>query len=150
MDTSETYIKMCEKAEEIQNDYNKDNWKEWDYCYCELMKKIVVISGYEVDAGYYGHGLGWDNKLIGQTEGCEGQGKHIWLPRQDQLQEMLSQHSLWSKTLAFEFFLRKEGSYDIKSYAFQFTSMEQLWLAFVMEEKYNKVWNGENWIKEIE
>jgi len=27
-------------------------------------------------------------------------------------------------------------------------SMEQLWLAFVMKEKYNKIWNGENWIKE--
>jgi len=26
-----------------------------------------------------------------------------------------------------------------------FTSMEQLWLAFVMKEKYNKVWNGKEW-----
>ncbi len=29
-----------------------------------------------------------------------------------------------------------------------FTSMEQLWLAFVMKEKYNKVWDGEEWINE--
>jgi predicted Abi (CAAX) family protease len=28
-----------------------------------------------------------------------------------------------------------------------FTSMEQLWLAFVMKEQYNKVWNGKDWIK---
>ena len=26
-------------------------------------------------------------------------------------------------------------------------SMEQLWLAFVMKDKYKKVWNGEDWIK---
>ena len=25
-------------------------------------------------------------------------------------------------------------------------SMEQLWMAFYMKEKYNKVWNGEKWI----
>ena len=25
-------------------------------------------------------------------------------------------------------------------------SMEQLWLAFVMKEKYNKTWNGESWV----
>ncbi len=25
-------------------------------------------------------------------------------------------------------------------------SMEQLWLAFVMKEKYNKVWTGEEWV----
>ena len=26
------------------------------------------------------------------------------------------------------------------------SSMEQLWLAFVMKSKYNKTWNGEDWI----
>ena len=26
-------------------------------------------------------------------------------------------------------------------------SMEQLWLAFVMKENYNKVWSGNDWIK---
>ena len=25
------------------------------------------------------------------------------------------------------------------------SSMEQLWLAFVMSEKYNKIWNGKEW-----
>jgi len=27
-------------------------------------------------------------------------------------------------------------------------SMEQLWLAFIMSEKYGKVWNGDDWVKE--
>jgi len=29
-----------------------------------------------------------------------------------------------------------------------FHSMEQLWLAFVMKELYNKQWSGEEWVKE--
>ncbi|KKN76511.1 hypothetical protein LCGC14_0370200 [marine sediment metagenome] len=66
---------------------------------------------------------------------------------QDQLQEMVTHHSLWAKTLAFEFFLRKEGKYDINSYPFQFSSMEQLWLAYVMQEKYSLTWDGERWSK---
>jgi len=34
-----------------------------------------------------------------------------------------------------------------RTYTNDFTSMEQLWLAFVMNEKYNKVWNGKDWMK---
>jgi len=131
MDTSETYIKMCEKATEIQTSQQDMGFIHGDYYYEPASRNWDII--YDSHKSYvYGIPL------------C------IWLPRQDQLQEMLSLHNLWAKTLAFEFFLRKEGSYDIKSYAFQFTSMEQLWLAFVMKEKYNKVWNGEDWVKEIE
>ena len=73
--------------------------------------------------------------------------RFIRLFHQDQLQEMVSQHNLWLKTLAFEFFLRKEGKYDINGYPYQFTSLEQLWLAFVMKEKYNKIWTGQEWEK---
>ena len=29
-------------------------------------------------------------------------------------------------------------------------SMEQLWLAFVMQEKYKKTWDGEKWIKTLD
>ena len=31
-------------------------------------------------------------------------------------------------------------------YYYEFISMEQLWLAFVMKEKYSKQWNGKEWI----
>jgi hypothetical protein len=26
-------------------------------------------------------------------------------------------------------------------------SFNELWLAFVMKEKYNKIWNGKDWVK---
>lgn len=35
---------------------------------------------------------------------------------------------------------------EISSYSYNFDSFEQLWLAFVMKEKYSKQWNGKEWI----
>jgi hypothetical protein len=89
----------------------------------------------------------------------------IWLPRQDQLQEMLEDkysnldklvEAFWN---AFAWFTKHEGaSFYPPEWAFnnnfppeqnwiKFTSMEQLWLAFVMSEKFNKYWNGDNWVE---
>jgi hypothetical protein len=36
--------------------------------------------------------------------------------------------------------------YENRNRLIQPESWEQLWLAFVMKEKYNKVWNGEDWV----
>ena len=83
---------------------------------------------------------------------------------QDQLQEMVNpyereQNQEWhSQNKAYDL-LRVFMSfccgdeYEMSqptSYAEKFTSMEQLWLAFVMEECYNKVWSTEKeeWEKE--
>ena len=76
---------------------------------------------------------------------------HIWLPTQEQLQD------IWQKdynerpgSLAF-----KNGWIGIflnwvKSLPdFSLTDFNELWLAFVMKEKYNKLWSsaGEKWVK---
>ncbi|KKK85112.1 hypothetical protein LCGC14_2776590 [marine sediment metagenome] len=67
-------------------------------------------------------------------------GRYVWLPTQSQLQEMVSGGDkpfdiglLFGR--AFRFLMDGNCEY--------ITSMEQLWLAFVMKEKYNKVWDGE-------
>lgn len=151
MDTSENYIKMCEKADEVQATWQISSW---DYCYCEKERESVVLSGYETDGGWYGHGVqdfifNDEPQIIGrvvEVGGCGGEGRHVWLPRQDQLQEMLN-WSLDDSTLGMSDFLyRLEGKATICS---QFASWEQLWLAFVMKEKYGKTWDGEEWIKEV-
>jgi len=67
------------------------------------------------------------------------------LERQDQLQEMVdltgdydNNYPNWMLVLSnFVDFLDKPN---------QANSMEQLWLAFVMFQKFNKIWNGEEWI----
>ena len=73
------------------------------------------------------------------------------LERQDQLQEMLGilHDNFCDRNLGrFCSWIGITGGpdkfYNLK-YKMQFTSMEQLWLAFVMKEKFRKVWTGEDW-----
>jgi hypothetical protein len=117
MDTSPEYVKMCEAAKEIQ------------YLW-------------ELHAGDYYKLTYPSNQWIHQLRA--GRRKRpdssIWLPRQDELQEMmgdfgtcLSMIDRWEQLSAV--------SCDYPNV----TSMEQLWLAFVMHEKFNKVWNGKEW-----
>lgn len=115
MDTSKQYIKMCEKAEEIQS--QKPGGSQGEFVYCE------GEAYQEMD----------DRPLT----------LFIWLPRQDQLQKMADETFVifWQEFLEYEYFKLPEYMKDIDG-----DSMEQLWLAFVMKEKYNKVWNSKEWI----
>jgi len=75
--------------------------------------------------------------------------KVIWLPRQDQLQEMLGSVSNVGRNWIFnlhrfiDFTQAQECNESRVGFAH---SMEQLWLAHVMKEKFNKTWNGSDWI----
>ena len=120
MDTSKTYIKMCERAEEIQSIRTSQNTYKAGFGCGDIKSNIWFDS--EGDFLY----------MVDEE-------KSIWLPRQDQLQEMLLAE-------------RYEEKYDLCSIFAAYLldkpdimSMEQLWLAFVMKEKYNKSWNGTDW-----
>ena len=64
------------------------------------------------------------------------------LERQGQLQEMIKdKFKGW--TYAGVLNALQSFCFEISNY----DSMEQLWLAFVMKEKYGKVWNGKEWVK---
>ena len=74
------------------------------------------------------------------------QGKrenYVWLPRQDQLQEMVlpmfERNCRWMLEECYKFIT--------PPYFPQLESMEQIWLAFIMKEKNGKIWNGEDWEK---
>lgn len=160
MDTSKEYILQCEKAEEIQklNPFgngnfisletsdilhdNVHNTTRGDFVYCRIKNQFH---------------LKFDE---------------IWLPRQDQLQEMVRDNlmpfmllgkiqaqvnpalnlKLGRDVTISDFEYEKQCDelsnrlFRQQNYYRQFISMEQLWLAFVMKEKHNKVWNGEEWI----
>ena len=122
------YIKMCEKAKKIQKLRKKWQWGDF---YCET--PIELLNKGKLPS--ISLALSIDNKRY---------ENETWLPNQDQLQEMLGSYERIIDIL-----------YDHDDYGFplcnrydDFTSMEQLWLAFVMKEKYNKIWNGKDWIKE--
>jgi len=129
MDTSETYIKQCKKAKKIQ----KRVLKEGDYFYDHPFG--VQLCWYLGD---------WRSASIPYSV------NPIWLPRQDQLQEMVSNCKDHNGTLGKGMYLlQKMVDWNISPDGWKSkvdaSSMEQLWLAFVMKEKFNKTWNGEDW-----
>jgi hypothetical protein len=153
MDTSETYMKQCEKAGEIQRIWDKSGIKWGDF----YVYNDEPCSRDDPAYGFYGE---LQIKCVGKSETVEHNA--FWLPRQDQLQEMVGMVGdplfatyrlrLFSEGLKYvpdgAVYAHIDRSIDIQEteYPKQFTSMEQLWLAFVMQEKYNKVWDGENWL----
>lgn len=134
MDTTETNIKMCEKARKYL-----PKWKP------------APGDFYAAYRSFQGNHL-----TLVVSMNCDvdnlGIPKIFPLYRQDQLQEMIS---FWTDNPVEQALKFAQGVYSLpllenterkQRYYFQFTSMEQLWLAFVMKEKYNKVWNGDVWI----
>lgn len=153
MDCGNIYIKMCEKAVEIQSTHIS---KAWDYYYggrkmfsgewYDGDPTILVTSNYCTDSGYYGLGM--------KDHEREDYELICWLPRQDQIQDMFKYEKPEYLMNDFSEFIYSEHNIDsdcgIYHFIFNlnakhFTSMEQLWLSFVMKEKYNKYWNGEDW-----
>ena len=129
MDTSKTYIEMC-NCPEIQ--------KVWE----------------TQDGDVFAEEGGWDGDtelVMGIAFDCDDtfysqpDGDALWLPRQDQLQEMLPLEARSYLGPIRDFAFENEMNFSGVRNVFVFSSMEQLWLAFVMKEKHDKVWNGEEW-----
>ena len=142
MDCGADYISMCQKAKEIQNHIPL----AWDCYLCLHNKKeeVKILSGYETDGGAYGPN-------VCKEDYCSFWEFKVWLPRQDQLQAMLEDNV----TAKEDTRLYKTGAnlivpafwgwfcrYSNSNIA---GSMEQLWLAYVMFEKYEKKWTGTEW-----
>jgi len=147
MDTSETYIKMCDCSEiqELWEPRNMDRFAEPAREYDEFPYYTYTISS----TGHFRRLLYY---LISEVDGpfsyelysivtFERSPSYIWLPRQDDLQEMFKGvHGLYDEpyiaTNDFYNFIRS-FVYPIK----MFKTMEQLWLAYYMYEKYKKTWS---------
>jgi len=128
MDTSETYIKMCD---------------------CEEVREHTPITRHD--------GAIWIN--AGETTVDIGSDRTVWLPRQDQIQEMASCVGYLALLNDFFFWKNQEESAEIihgkeipsgpEGYVTiegGLESMEQLWLAYYMEEEHDKTWDGERWV----
>lgn len=106
MDISETYVKMCEKASEIQYEY--------------------AVNGFGYSDGHH-----FFNR--------KNQYETIWLPRQDQLQELDGRHwREFDEACEYEWgrLSRKET---------MAATREQVGIRVIMW-KYGKTWNGEDWV----
>ena len=126
MDTSETYVKMCEKAVEIQELSDTEGFRSTN-----LLNNIF----YNINIHNF------------ETTYCYKHKNNVWLPRQDQLQEIIKTDDIildCSKFFSFVAFYTCERD-RLDQVKKQTLSMEQLWLAFVMSQKYGKTWNGGDW-----
>ena len=141
MDNTETYIKMSD-CEEIQK---------------ERPQALIGLVDHYYE-GNYQYTIDSDGNVW-----CY-KNRFIWLPRQCQLQEMVFRISAiitlcdfwgWFRPSTRMGELKTDQAYeDLRNrqereeYTSRFTSMEQLWLAFVMKECYKKVWSGEDWVND--
>ena len=127
VDKTPRYIKMLEEStKEIQKGWKpKDGDCVWhpnegaehlgDWEFPETFA-IVILSKNE-DENW------WRNML--------------WLPRQEDLQKMLMHKEMTEIAL----YVQLANYKKCNSYYWQFKTMEQLWLAFVMRQIYGRVWD---------
>ena len=130
MDASEKYIEMCRAADEIQKAWEPSDGDYYRYFILDNPQVYIRSARHGVDPVDPEH---W-----------------IWLPRQDQLQDLLD-GDLTDIAEGFYDYMTA-GGYNYECPEFndtrckEYGSMEQLWLAYVMESKYSKQWDGTAWI----
>ncbi len=129
MDTSETYIEMCD-CPEIQP---KREGTIGNIYYDKVDKSVYTLGCTRNDGV---------NPFVPLQVRLEDEGRYIWLPRQDQLQKMVTRDGnlpVWKVEEWFHNWIPLGACPD---------SFEQLWLAFVMKEKHNKIWDGK-WVDRV-
>ena len=133
---------MCEGAEEIQKAWKPKEgdrffWKSYNNTAGEMKINKLCIVG------------------IGETEEVESWWNCIYLPTQEQLQEITLKYiddlevSYTNKdTPAIEanIWLKKDGKWDGFEPLFA-DDWNTLWLQIYMLMKCSKIWTGEKWVK---
>lgn len=149
MDTSPEYIKMCDWPK-IQKEWKP---KEGDFfTFCGEPKIIKDYEIWALEKRELSDIEEW-NEIIKTMGGhfvdhfLEARECFVFLPRQDQIQGMMTTISKFWKNIP-PFFYNERLFFWNRQHKIQGdkTSMEQLWLAFYMYEKHGKVWSGKEWI----
>jgi len=133
MDRTPKYIKMCQKAKEIQKQA-PDESVEGCFFYNPLTDEVMCRDG-------------WNYCVVADSDGetyeCPVEYWYkdeniIWLPRLDQLVEMLGGYKELKKQKHINNLCMMKNDFD---------SLEQLFLAYIMKQKYGKIWDSQQWGK---
>ncbi len=143
------YIKQCEKAGKIQSlRYHKNYsvrtklWREGDWF---LERHDYTATDDPAHGGYIEERLQVHH--ICDEAYFQPSDDAIWLPTQAQLQEMLPLEARSYLGPIRDFAFEQELAFgDVRLNIHVFTSMDSLWLAFVMFQLYQKRWNGSEWL----
>ena len=122
MDTSETYIKMCD---------------------CPEIQGLEFNHRPNFYFAYYLHER-WqiEHEFLG------GEKSPIWFPRQDQIQEMFFSKSGLVIHLLNRFYdYYTQQVKNNHAWMLTFDSPEKIWLSFYMHNKHSKIWDGDKWMK---
>lgn len=127
MDTSKEYIELCNKAQEIQ----------------DIKKTIGSYCCFEL--GDMFHRIGFEYWFDGKVKQPVIENT-VWLPRQDQLQEILVEE--YRGDFKYPTFAMLEDLYNQENNLFDSKdennkTLEKAWLILLMSENYNKQWNPE-------
>lgn len=134
MDTSEEYVKMCENADEIQSSSNGFD----DRLFVGIEKK-----------GIHKHTMYFYSYTEDIPDGCVT----VWLPRQDQLQDMIiANRTIISNPInlfkVLVYWLSDTEALDFDPDGLlSFDTMEKMWLAYYMKTCHHKMWNGNGWVQ---
>lgn len=146
MDLSKEYVDMCEKAHEIQMGLTSIN--HGDFIFYRWYENKIIID--EDGSREYKKEYSKTDTYCDENPPLE---KFIWLPRQDQLQEMVDKEDC--NIIYRKYKGKHEGTmyYAKEAYVKEqwtpylaFDSREQVMLALVMLNKFNKKWEDGNWI----
>lgn len=128
MDLSKEFVLMCQKAVEIQKD-----WKPQPYDFFWDTFGESIEKGWEFIVG----------KPDDYSEPFEKEKSYIFLPRQDQLQEILGKTIQFVNDQYFGWMANWVVSNDLYLEEWYPQSTEQILLAALMKEKFNKTWDAD-------
>ena len=149
---NDKYILMCKEAKEIQ-----EIRKRWPVCFWEDGDLIYLTPNYDpyLKEGIYSVVDGYivmisspgiyEGDYVGGLD-YEDIYEVIWLPRQEDLQKICLLQKGYGSRFSEFMLLRKFHDWAIDYEYSPFRSLNELWLCFVMETVYGKVWNGKTWI----
>ncbi|MEO5360912.1 MAG: hypothetical protein H7843_10770 [Nitrospirota bacterium] len=132
MDFSNTYITMCEKALFLQ--------QAWEITYADYY--CDRSATFATRDGSAGISIIDDKVLIDVLNQDFNRSKAVWLPRQDQFQELLN---ILDPFAIIHMLNEFTGTVDIAARE-RWQSMEQLLLCAYALHKHKKHWTGDNWI----
>ena len=120
---TKNYIKMCEGNKDLQKVWKP---KQFDSYYNKAMKRVFILG---------------ESNLVNISE--KFIEMYAWLPTQERLQEMVSRN--WHDVFCNFLWWHSDDDKSSEEFESMFTSMNEVWLAFVMKEKYQKTWTGKKW-----
>ena len=143
MDKGKEYIKMCD-CPEIQEQWEPVIGDNVLFKYGRGEYHGVAVGktcAFKIVAFFDRLPHQVEREIGSFLKGSPSRDNLIWLPRQDQLQEMVRYEYRSFYFMVQNFFEKSHGD----NMFFLFDSMEQLWLTLVMKEKFNKVWHSQLW-----